>query len=165
MKDQMSQSEITLLREPEAQRNILNRVLVFNPMASLFKQTLEKFVTSLYESGYLLALISEQADKLNLPVTVGGINFFGPEYAQEFILCKAEEHKLPVNMIKKDLEKLVLDLYEKKYIFGACQTPETTDKVKRLLAGTTGTVKLVLKPTVPETPERAPQDATLQDHP
>jgi hypothetical protein len=142
-------NELTLIPKAKAAEFLFSRVLALNPMASMFKQTLLGFITSLYASGYVLAQSNQVLEKL--PIVAGGINFFGAKYAQEFILTQAANHKLPVSMIQKDLEKLVLEIYAGKYIFGSCETTETQVKVTGLLAGT-GTVKLVLKP-----PERAPE--------
>lgn len=153
--------ELILLTPDQAAEFLYQRAFKINPSVMLFKQSLLGFVKNLYEKGYVLAKADEAAYKKLLtsfregkPIQIGKISFFFMHYAQDFLISQAEDHKLPVQLIKKSLEQLVLEVYAQGYIFGTCVDQATTEKVKKLLAGTSKVILEIKEPT----------NATLQDH-
>ena len=132
----------------------------------LLKNSFCAFVESLYPKGYVLAQADpEAAQRLRdsfvqkKQATAGGISFFYPEYAFEFLLSAAGQAGLPVQLIKKQLGGVVTGGYEKGFVFGSCLEAQTQEKIKNLLETSKGSVTLVLRE------KQETENATLQNSP
>lgn len=150
-------AEITLWPKTTASRIILDQAFkIAGHKVGLFKGALEAFIFRTYDEGYVLGRTDSEAfAKLQkssaLTIRVGAVEIFLPGYGKKFIFAQAESNsKLPMALIKHDLEKMIDTMFADGYCFGKAINDASRDKLK-MFSDKNLTVQLVMKE-----PENAP---------
>ena len=129
-------ADITIWPSRTAAQIVFDKILKIAGMkAHLFKETLSNFVLAMYRDGYVMGRAdSEGAVRLRkssaLTIRVGPVDVFLLEYGRKFLFVQAEKAKLPVALIQKELEALIVDMYADGYVFGKAHDDTSREKLK-----------------------------------